>query len=99
MGQTDLDVANLLNEIVRIGDEVDAIIDQGMAAGLVLSGMNSLSVVAIVDKVVDMKLVIACLVVVVMGQVALATVTWMRLQPLWARRRQLCEELKKARQS
>jgi hypothetical protein len=77
MNPTDFDTAHCLNEIVRIGNEVDATINQGMVAGTVLCVTNTLFFLVIADDAVPVALALAYLVISVASQFAIGGVTWM----------------------
>lgn len=83
---------NHLNEIVRLGKEVNAAINQGTVAGSVLGVGIACLLKPIVGSVVDAGEAIAFMVICVVSQLLLAAFTYLRLRKIWARRRQLLNE-------
>ena len=86
---------NHLTEIVRLTDKVNATINQGTVAGCVLVGVNTLSFMLIADNVTLIPLTVAFLLISVASQLALATVTWLRVKTIWAQRRRVFAEMMK----
>ena len=82
-----------VEEIVRLSEKANAVINQGIAAGWVLGGINALADVAIVEKAAGAKMIVACLLVILASQGVVAAITWLRLRKIWAQRRQVFDEM------